>query len=95
MLPALVGLALAAFVAALLGSLHAGRIVTLHLILAVGAMPLIFGAMGHFIPVLTRTRTPGAGMACRSWHWRAGPLPWLHSASPTWHGGVTRAHSPH
>ncbi|MDO9220387.1 MAG: hypothetical protein Q7T90_05105, partial [Thiobacillus sp.] len=24
--------------------------------LAVGAMPLIFGAMSHFIPVLTRTR---------------------------------------
>lgn len=63
MLPALVCLALAAFVAALLGSLHAGRIVTLHLILAVGAMPLIFGAMIHFIPVLTRTRAPGTGLA--------------------------------
>ncbi|TXH75345.1 hypothetical protein [Thiobacillus sp.] len=63
MLPALVCLALAAFVAALLGSLHTGRIVTLHLILAVGAMPLIFGAMSHFIPVLTRTRTSGAGLA--------------------------------
>jgi hypothetical protein len=62
-LPALVCLALAAFVAALLGSLHAGRLVTLHLILAVGAMPLIFGAMSHFIPVLTRTRAPGAGLA--------------------------------
>lgn len=63
MLPALVCLALAAFVAALLGSFHAGRVVTLHLILAVGAMPLIFGAMGHFIPVLTRTRAPGTGLA--------------------------------
>ncbi|ODU04953.1 MAG: hypothetical protein ABS89_02860 [Thiobacillus sp. SCN 63-1177] len=63
MLPVLVCLALAAFVAALLGSLHAGRIVTLHLILAVGAMPLIFGAMNHFIPVLTRTRAPGIGLA--------------------------------
>lgn len=63
MLPALVCLALAAFVAALLGSLHAGRVVTLHLILAVGAMPLIFGAMSHFIPVLTRTRAPGIGLA--------------------------------
>lgn len=60
MLPALVYLALAAFVAALLGSLHAGRVAVLHLILAVGAMPLIFGAMLHFIPVLTRTRAPGA-----------------------------------
>jgi len=59
-LPALVYLALAAFAAALLGSLHAGRVVVLHLVLAVGAMPLIFGAMSHFIPVLTRTRAPGA-----------------------------------
>lgn len=57
MLPALVCLALAAFATALLGSSQAGRIVTVHLMLAVGAMPLIFGAMSHFIPVLTRTAT--------------------------------------
>ncbi len=63
MLPALVALALVAFAVALLGPLHAGRIATLHLILAVGAMPLIFGAMSHFIPVLTRTRAPGAKVA--------------------------------
>ncbi len=55
-LPILVFLALAVFAAALLGSPHIGRVVTLHLVLAVGAMPLIFGAMSHFIPVLTRTR---------------------------------------
>lgn len=55
MLPALVCLALAAFAAALLGSPHAGRAAALHLVLAVGAMPLILGAMTHFIPVLTRT----------------------------------------
>ncbi|MDP1929553.1 MAG: hypothetical protein Q8K62_13695 [Thiobacillus sp.] len=60
-LPAQVFLALAAFAAALLGSLHAGHAATLHLILAVGAMPLIFGAMSHFIPVLTRTRSAAAG----------------------------------
>lgn len=60
MLPALVFLALVAFAAALLGSAHAGRAATVHLMLAVGAMPLIFGAMGHFIPVLTRTRTAAA-----------------------------------
>ncbi len=58
MLPALVALALVAFAVALLGPLHAGRVAALHLILAVGAMPLIFGAMSHFIPVLTRTRAP-------------------------------------
>ncbi len=63
MLPALVSLALAAFAAALLGLLHAGRAATLHLVLAVGAMPLIFGAMSHFIPVLTRSRIAPAGLA--------------------------------
>ncbi|MDP1529388.1 MAG: hypothetical protein Q8M05_08405 [Rhodoferax sp.] len=62
MLPALVFLALAAFAAALLWSPHAGRAAALHLILAVGAMPLIFGAMNHFIPVLTRTRIAATGL---------------------------------
>lgn len=62
MLPVLVFLALVAFAAALLGSPYAGRAAALHLILAVGAMPLIFGAMSHFIPVLTRTRTAGHGL---------------------------------
>jgi len=61
-LPAQVFLALAAFAAALLWPPHAGRAATLHLILAVGAMPLIFGAMSHFIPVLTRTRSAVAGL---------------------------------
>jgi hypothetical protein len=61
-LPALVFIALAAFAAALLWSPHAGRAAALHLILAVGAMPLIFGAMSHFIPVLTRTRSAPAGL---------------------------------
>lgn len=62
MLPALVFLALAAFAVALLGSSQAGRAATVHLMLAVGAMPLIFGAMTHFIPVLTRTRAAAAGI---------------------------------
>ncbi len=61
-LPALVLLALVAFAAALLWSPHAGRAAALHLLLAVGAMPLIFGAMSHFIPVLTRTRNATAGL---------------------------------
>ncbi len=56
MLPSLVFLALAIFAAALFWSPHAGRAAYLHLMLAAGAMPLIFGAMSHFIPVLTRTR---------------------------------------
>jgi len=61
-LPALVFLALAAFAAALLWSPQASRAAWLHLILAAGAMPLIFGAMSHFIPVLTRSREAGSGI---------------------------------
>jgi hypothetical protein len=61
-LPALVFLALAMFAGALFWSSHAGRAAWLHLMLAAGAMPLIFGAMSHFIPVLTRTREAGAGI---------------------------------
>lgn len=33
-----------------------------HLALATGIMPLIFGAMTHFVPVLTRSATPQAGV---------------------------------
>jgi hypothetical protein len=62
LLPALVFLALIAFAGALLWSPLAGRAAYLHLMLAVGAMPLIFGAMSHFIPVLTRTRTAAASI---------------------------------
>ncbi|MDO8958278.1 MAG: hypothetical protein Q7U85_00945 [Rhodocyclaceae bacterium] len=32
---------------------------TLHIAFAAGAMPLVFGAIIHFVPVLTRTATPG------------------------------------
>lgn len=32
---------------------------TFHIAFAAGALPLIFGAMIHFVPVLTRTVTPG------------------------------------
>lgn len=62
MLPALVFLALAVFAGALFWSPHAGRAAYLHLMLAAGAMPLIFGAMSHFIPVLTRTREAERGI---------------------------------
>jgi len=34
----------------------------IHLALAVGVMPLIFGAMVHFVPVLTRSASPHAGV---------------------------------
>lgn len=59
MLPALVLLALAMFAGALLAAPLTGRPAYLHLMLAAGAMPLIFAAMIHFIPVLTRTREAG------------------------------------
>ena len=62
-LPALVFSALVAFAVALFWSPYAGRAAALHLILAVGAMPLIFGAMSHFIPVLTRTRGAPSALA--------------------------------
>lgn len=62
MLPALVFLALTVFAGALFWSPNASRAAYLHLMLAAGAMPLIFGAMSHFIPVLTRTREAAASV---------------------------------
>lgn len=64
MLVALVLMAAASFAAAailpwalpLLPSAH------IHLALAAGVMPLIFGAMLHFVPVLTRSASPHAGI---------------------------------
>ncbi len=60
MLIALVVIAVLSFIAAfalpwarpLLPAAH------IHLALAVGVMPLIFGAMMHFVPVLTRSKSP-------------------------------------
>lgn len=34
----------------------------IHLALATGVMPLIFGAMMHFVPVLTRSKSPSRGI---------------------------------
>lgn len=62
-LPFWVFLALSAFATALLGGAAGGRAAALHLMLAVGAMPLIFAAMTHFIPVLTRSRAAPTGLA--------------------------------
>lgn len=64
MLVALVLMAVASFAAAailpwalpLLPSVH------IHLALATGVMPLIFGAMVHFVPVLTRSASPHASV---------------------------------
>jgi hypothetical protein len=53
-------LAFAAAVAALL--LAVPPAATFHLFFAAGAMPLIFGAVIHFVPVLTRSATPAPGI---------------------------------
>lgn len=39
----------------------------LHLALAAGVMPLILGAMSHFVPVLTRSGAPAAGVQAIPW----------------------------
>ena len=56
LLPALAVSSLVAFAAALAaGASGLPRQAAAHLAFAVGAMPLIFAAMGHFVPVLTRS----------------------------------------
>jgi hypothetical protein len=56
----LVSVALLAFLAvpSLLLSSSLSRAALVHLVLAVGIMPLIMGAMSYFTPVLTRSRSP-------------------------------------
>jgi hypothetical protein len=61
MLPFLVACAIAAFAAALalmlLGAATPAAVA--HVVFAAGVLPLIFGAMTHFVPVLTRGRAAG------------------------------------
>jgi hypothetical protein len=61
-LPFLVATTVAAFAAALALILSGGAFpaAAAHVALAAGIMPLIFGAMMHFVPVLTRGRPPSA-----------------------------------
>lgn len=55
--------AVAAFVAALVALLLAvPPVPTFHIFFAAGAMPLIFGAIIHFVPVLTRSGSPAAAI---------------------------------
>lgn len=62
MLPLLAVGAIAAFAAAMALTLFfsLAPIATVHLAFAVGVMPLILGAMLHFVPVLTRSGSPPA-----------------------------------
>jgi len=61
-LPFLVATAIAAFAAALALILGGGAspAAAAHVAFAMGIMPLIIGAMMHFVPVLTRSRAPDA-----------------------------------
>lgn len=65
LLPLLALWAVLAFASALgvAGFSDLPRQVPAHLAFAVGAMPLIFAAMGHFVPVLTRSGNPPAVVA--------------------------------
>lgn len=55
--------AILAFVAAIAAFLSAvPPAPTFHIAFAAGAMPLVFGAIIHFVPVLTRTGVPAAGI---------------------------------
>ena len=62
MLPLLVACAFAAFAAAIALALSgaASPAAAAHIAFASGVLPLIFGAMLHFVPVLTRGRPPSA-----------------------------------
>lgn len=64
MLPFLVASAVAAFAAALALILFGGAspAAAAHVAFAAGIMPLIFGAMMHFVPVLTRSGAPARMM---------------------------------
>lgn len=63
-LPFLVAAAVAAFAAALALILSGGAspAAAAHVAFAAGILPLIFGAMLHFVPVLTRSGAPAQGM---------------------------------
>lgn len=64
MLPLLALCAVAAFFGTLVLTLLglATPMAAAHLVFAIGIAPLIFGAMGHFVPVLTRSSAPAMAM---------------------------------
>ncbi|MEZ6185051.1 MAG: hypothetical protein R3F62_08595 [Planctomycetota bacterium] len=62
-LTVLAALATAALVASVLAPASAGPAVAAHLALALGALPLILGAIGVFTPTLTQTGPPPRGLA--------------------------------
>jgi hypothetical protein len=69
MLPVLVAVVVATFCLglALWPAEAAAPAAVAHLVFAVGIMPLILGAMGHFVPVLSRSREPPRGVRRLPW----------------------------
>ena len=69
MSPLTAGLAaVAAFVvAAILAASGAPQALVAHLVFAVGVVPLVFAAILHFVPVLTRTGAPSSTLALLPW----------------------------
>ena len=60
--------AVASFVvAAVLAAAGASQVLVAHLVFAVGVVPLVFAAMLHFVPVLTRTGSPSRRLALLPW----------------------------
>lgn len=61
MLPFQVAVTLLTFIAASILAMSHGyaAIVSYHIIFSIGIVPLILGAMVHFVPVLARSKTPG------------------------------------
>lgn len=68
-MPALALAVLFALLLALVGLVTDGltAVAAVHLAFAAGALPLIFGAMLHFVPVLTRTGSPARGLRRLPW----------------------------
>lgn len=86
MLPVLVFIAIAAFIAALIlpWLLNAPPVAFIHLVFSVGVMPLIIGAMMHFVPVLTRSASPSpSAKTLPVWATLAGLLVFISFAYPT------------
>ncbi|TCV83254.1 hypothetical protein [Sulfurirhabdus autotrophica] len=85
MLPVLVFIAIVAFIAALIlpWLLNASLVAFIHLVFSVGIMPLIIGAMMHFVPVLTRSASPSrSAKTLPVWALLAGLLAFISFAYP-------------
>lgn len=84
------GAPLTAFLVSVALQVFGDILATAHLIFAVAIMPLIFGAITHFIPVLTRSGGPHRAvllMPLMSLSCRCSGLPTSRGSAP-WHGAA-------